>query len=163
MDALCVFVERSLSIDTLEYQSEDSFKFGDRIYTRRLASGCVFYDWIVDDSNVPRGLEIHLSPNDPLLRTPDDVSDHIVSESLPFFGVWLGGSRQGTPQAMEAFGDIEFFEDRSGNLAIVVGLDMWLTSDQKESIRRLAGVLTLHPVDVSRRASLTTPLKEEFA
>jgi hypothetical protein len=132
MTELCILVEEPLSFARLDNHLADSICVQGSNYEKRPTSDddLVFYDWIIDESDVVRGLEIHLPSGHPLLQSCVPLNEISQVETNCFVRLWFGTNRTGTPQGKEAFGDIFFFGAESNKLAIVVGLDSWLSLSQ---------------------------------
>ena len=114
----------------------DFIKVQGDVYKKKPVSDddVVFYDWIIDKTDVVRGLEIHLPPDHALLRSSIPLNNISQIESGCFVRLWFGNSREGDEQGKEAFGDIFFFGTDNNKLAIVVSLDAWLSMPQGKSL-----------------------------
>jgi hypothetical protein len=139
MSHLCVLVEEPLFFARLDYRSTDFINVRGVSYKKRAISenDVVFYDWIADDDDV-RGLEIHLPLDHPLLRSSVPLNSVSSIETDCFVRIWLSNTRAGVAQGKEAFGDIYFFSTDNNRVAIVVGLQSWLSSSQAASLSKLS-------------------------
>jgi hypothetical protein len=136
MHQLCILVEEPLLFARLESFLTDGISVQGRVYKNRPTSDSdlVFYDWIIDEADVVRGLEIHLPPEHPLLQSSVPLNSISCIEIDCYVRIWLGKNRVGSAQGKEAFGDIFFFGSNTNQLAIVVGLDSWLSPSQSNSL-----------------------------
>jgi hypothetical protein len=136
MAHLGIIVEEPLAFERLESGLTDSINVRGNVYEKRpVPDGeMVFYDWIIDDHDIIRGLEIHLPPDHPLFQSSIPLTTVSLIEARCFVRLWLGQNRGGKPQGKEAFGDMCFFATSTHRLAVVVGLDSWLSLSQRDSL-----------------------------
>jgi hypothetical protein len=135
MRKLCLVIEPHLYGRLIEGQSERPLDLdGCRFTQRATREQIIFYDWIADRAGAIHGLEIHLLPTHPALRTltPFERLPHV--EVGCFVRVWFSKGRDYFPLGKEAFGDIWFFEAKDGRLAIVVGIDEWLSQSERDPL-----------------------------
>ena len=119
----------------IEGQLGASISLGGFLFKRRTTAGeVIFYDWIADRGGAIRGLEIHLPPDDPSLKTltPLEQMGHV--DTGCFMRIWLTEQRGCSPLGREAFGDVYFFGAEDGRLAIVVGIDDWLSPVERDGL-----------------------------
>ncbi len=153
MTQLTVLMEdRLFFVRTDDHVGETLYLQGRSYRERRIPDDdLVFYDWVIDEADVVRALEIHLAPDDPLLASAIPLQRIPGVETCGFVRIWLGSERIGTARGLEAFGDISFFGSESAHLAIRVGLGSWLSSSQADSILQRAALDT--PGDIAHSGS----------
>ena len=136
MIQLCIVVEEPLRCERLHSSLTDFISVRGSVYKKRPEpdDAVVFYDWIIDDADCVRGLEIHLPPSHRLLQSDTPLNSISFIEIDCFVRIWFGKDRVGEAQGMEAFGDISFFGTDMNELAVVVGLDAWLSVSQRNSL-----------------------------
>jgi hypothetical protein len=139
MQWLRLIIDPSLRVGLIEGQLGHSIDLDGRVFTHRATpEEIVFYDWLADSGSAVCGLEIHLPPEHPVLRTstPFSLLQHVEVDY--FMRIWLSERRSCLPLGREAFGDIWFFEAQDARLAIVFGIDDWLSQGERD---RLVGDL----------------------
>jgi len=118
----------------LEDHPGPSIRLGGEFFARRTTEEFVFYDWIADKTTAIQALEIHLPPDDSLLKTRLPFSQISYIDTQCFVQIWFTANRDGTPMGKEAFGDILFFEANDGRLAVVVGIEDWLSPSERQQL-----------------------------
>jgi hypothetical protein len=139
MQSLCLILGPQLQVELVERRLGKADKVGvHQLTERKTGEELVFYDWIADRNGALMGLEIHLGPDHPSLKTLVALEQLPYVETDGFVRIWLSDAPEWWPLGKEAFGDIRFFEDRRGVLVIVVGIDDWLSEDERgELLRRI--------------------------
>jgi hypothetical protein len=132
MSFLCLILEAQLRVCLLEACPGTSITTGGQLFTQRATEEVVFYDWIVDATTGVHALEIHLPPDHPLLKMRTPLSQLSYVDTDCFVRIWLTRHRSGVPAGKEAFGDLFFFQAEDCRLAIVVGIQEWLSSRERE-------------------------------
>lgn len=144
---LCLIVEPKLRAALLEGPLLGTFRLeGFRFTQRPTSRDVVFYDWIVDHTDAVRGLEIHLPPDAECVRTdtPFEQLPHVDADY--FVRVWFSSVRGCFQLGREAFGDIFFYEADGRRLAVVVGVDEWLSQRERDRLLSDLGIAdTAHP------------------
>jgi hypothetical protein len=132
MSLLCLILEPQLRVCLLDTFPGSSITTSGQLFTQRATEEVVFYDWIVDATTGVHGLEIHLPPDHPLLKMRTPLSQLPYVDMNCFVRIWLTRHRRGVPLGKEAFGDLFFFHAEDGKLAIVVGIQEWLSPRERE-------------------------------
>lgn len=138
---LAILIGRPVRLRIFSGDVPSSFTMDGHVYSARSDDGAdpIFYDWILGRADEIVGIELHCLPGERILasRVPLTALDEV--EVAPFPRIWFRNARLGEPAGYEAFGDLTFFADAENNLAIVVGLDDWLSTEQQD--RLVADVL----------------------
>jgi hypothetical protein len=132
MSFLCLILEPRLRVCLLEACPGTSITTSGQLFTQRATEEVVFYDWIVDATTGVHALEIHLPFDHPLLKMRTPLSQLPYVDTDCFVRIWLTRHRGGVPVGKEAFGDLFFFQAEDGRLAIVVGIQEWLSPRECE-------------------------------
>lgn len=142
MTYLCILIDKPLSFLRLDHPLLDSLTLHGTIYIRRPISGdeVVFYDWVIDETNTVRALEIHLPPDSALLQSSVPLNEVPLVETDCFVRIWFGDNRAGVAQGKEAFGGISFFGGGGNKLAIVLDLNSWLSPPERRSVLASLGL-----------------------
>jgi hypothetical protein len=99
----------------------------------------VFYDWLADSEDRIHGLEIHIPSSALQSKSKLPLTEVLALDLNIYPRFWLSQQRDGSPLGLEAFGDIAFGRSTDGRLAIIVGLDNWLTPAQSGQLQSLYG------------------------
>jgi hypothetical protein len=82
-----------------------------------------------------------------LLGTRTPLSQFPYIDTDCFVRIWLTENRDGVPIGKEAFGDLLFYQAEDGRLAIVVGIQEWLSPRERELL--LSNLRRVYPSDTS--------------
>src|SRR5438067_1066985 len=120
MEHLGIFLEEPLTFARIDNGLSEVLHAHGSIYYKRptLPGEIVFYDWIIDETDMIRGLEVHLPAGDPLFQSAIPLKSLSFVDTDCFVRVWFGKNRLGSPGGLEAFGDLTFFATENGRLAI---------------------------------------------
>ena len=137
MRSIFLLTEPVLCVKVVEGDLGQSIDFGDyRFSLRKTTEDIVFYDWLSDRDGSLCALEIHLPPDHPALATstPFNKLRYVDTDCFPH--IWLIERRECRELGKEAFGDIFFFGADDGRLGIVVGIDDWLSQQERDRLLR---------------------------
>ncbi len=115
MAQLCILLEEPLSfarLDNASIEAISSISIRGKEYKKRTVpdDDPVFYDWIIDETEVVRGLEIHLPANHSLLQSSVPLNRISLIEIDGFLRIWFGDTRTGVPRAKRRSATYSFWE-----------------------------------------------------
>ncbi|MEM4204907.1 MAG: hypothetical protein QXS54_12640 [Candidatus Methanomethylicaceae archaeon] len=134
MAFLCLSLEPELRVGVLQKRPGAYIVIAGQRFLRMPVEEVLFYDWIVAAASGCLALEIHVEPDHPLVQTELSLPKLSYLDRDPFVRIWLTQRRGGVPMGKEAFGDLFFFQGAQGALAIVVGIEEWLSSREREVV-----------------------------
>ena len=95
----------------------------------------VFYDWLDDQNASLCGVELHLDEDHP---AREYLRGRPYTTFAPYPRVVFRSAHEVRPRGVEAFGDIQFLQARSGEWALRLGTDLWLEEHDRMKLHRLS-------------------------
>jgi hypothetical protein len=137
MKCLALSIGPQLKVSLIDYQGTTTIELDGELLRKR-SNEVSFYDWWAAPDGAIQALDIHECRDNPVFETVVPLAELTYVESRPFFLIWLTDRRDALESGLEAFGDLFFFENRAGQLTILVGIENWLSTQQRHN---LLGVL----------------------